>query len=83
MSDLVRRSELLETYADPCDRARGHPLDAARAAEQLADAQDHAARLEAAAIERALDDLARDDQARELLAETRSTGEALRDITGQ
>jgi hypothetical protein len=63
--------------------ARYDPVDAARAAEQLAEAQEHAARLEAAAIERTLQDLAHDDQARELLAETRSTGAALRDITGQ
>jgi hypothetical protein len=59
------------------------PVDAGRAAEQLAEAQDHAARLEAAAIERARADLAMDDEARELAAEARSTGEALREITGQ
>lgn len=63
--------------------ARYDPVDAARAAEQLADAQEHAARLEAAAIERARATLALDDQARELMLETRTTGEALRDITGQ
>jgi spore maturation protein CgeB len=62
---------------------RFDPVDAARAAEQLAEAQDHAARLEAAAIERAVEELANEDEARELVAETRSTGEALRDITGQ
>jgi hypothetical protein len=63
--------------------AQFDPVDAGRAAEQLAEAQEHAARLEAAAIERALADLAVDDEARELVAETRSTSQALRDITGQ
>ena len=63
--------------------AQYDPVDAARAAEQLADAQEHAAGLEAAAIERAHAELAADREARELLAETRSTGAALRDITGQ
>jgi hypothetical protein len=59
------------------------PVDAGRAAEQLADAQDHAARLEAAAIARAHAELDAVASSRELLAETRSTGAALRDLTGQ
>jgi hypothetical protein len=74
----IPRYEAIEHTVDRYD-----PVDAARAAEQLAELQEHAARLEAAAIDRALADLARDDAGRELLAETRSTGEALRDITGQ
>jgi hypothetical protein len=72
------RYEAVEHSVTPFD-----PLDAARAAEQLAEAQDAAARLEAAAVERTLTDLQVDDEARALVAEARGTGEALRGITGQ
>ena len=62
--------------ADYADRAR-------RAAEQLAAAQDDAARREVAAAERTRAELAAAAEARELMAETRSTGAALRGLTGQ
>ena len=71
------RYEALEVAANHFD-----PVDAARAAEQLAEAQEHAARLEAAAITRAYEELDGNAAARELLNEARSTGAALRDITG-
>jgi hypothetical protein len=72
------RYEAVEATVDRFD-----PVDAARAAEQLADAQHHAARLEAAAISRARAELEQDEEARELMAETLSTGAALRSATGQ
>ena len=72
------RYEAVEVRADRFD-----PGDAARAAEQLAAAQEHAADLEAAAIERARDDLAERDAVLDLAVETRSTAAALRRITGQ
>jgi hypothetical protein len=59
------------------------PVDPVRAGEQLVEAQEHAARLESAAIVRARDELAIEAQARELMNEARSTGAALRSITGQ
>jgi hypothetical protein len=59
------------------------PVDSARAGEQLVEAQERAARLESAAIVRAQEELEIDAQARELMTEARSTGAALRSITGQ
>ena len=59
------------------------PVDAARAAEQLAAAQQHAAEIERAAIERAARGLEEARSERELEAEARGTGAALRRITGQ
>lgn len=64
-------------------RAPYDPVDAARAAEQLAEAQQEAARLEQAAIERAVRRLHDARSAAEIEAESRSTGAALRGITGQ
>jgi hypothetical protein len=72
------RYEAVEVRADRFD-----PADAARAAEELAAAQEHAAGLEAAAIERARDELAERDAVLDLAVETRSTAAALRRITGQ
>jgi hypothetical protein len=72
------RYEAVEVRADRFD-----PADAARAAEQLAAAQEHAADLEAAAIERARGELEERDAALDLAVETRSTAAALRRITGQ
>lgn len=69
--------------ARPVDRLRYDAVDAARAAEQLADAQAHAADRERAAAERAHAEVEERARARELLAETRSTGAALRRQTGQ
>jgi hypothetical protein len=57
--------------------------DAARAAEQLADAQAHAAALEAAAVEGAQRGIDERDAALAHADETRSTAAALRRITGQ
>jgi hypothetical protein len=59
------------------------PVDPVRAGEQLVEAREYAARLESAAIVRARDELAIEAQARELMNEARSTGAALRSITGQ
>lgn len=59
------------------------PVDAARAAEQLAEAQEEAAALEQEAIARAARGLDEARTARELEAEARGTGAALRRITGQ
>ena len=63
---------------------RAHdPVDAAVAAEQLAEAQEEAAALEQEAIARAARGLEEARTARELAAEARGTGAALRRITGQ
>jgi hypothetical protein len=59
------------------------PVDAARAAEQLAEAQQRAARLEVAAVERARQGLEEAETAAVLEQESRSTAAALRGITGQ
>ena len=59
------------------------PVDAARAAEQLADAQQEAAAREQAAIALAARGIEDARTARELEAEARGTGAALRRITGQ
>ena len=58
-------------------------VDTARAAEQLAEAQQEAAALEQEAITRAVRGLEEATTARELEAEARGTGAALRRITGQ
>jgi hypothetical protein len=59
------------------------PVDAARAAEQLAEAQERAAALERAAIERAAQGLEDQRNAQEIEWESQTTGAALRGITGQ
>jgi hypothetical protein len=69
--------------AEPHLRAPYDPVDAARAAEQLADAQQAAAALERDAIERAAHGIEAALTARELEIESRGTGAALRSITGQ
>jgi hypothetical protein len=74
----VPRYEAREVATMPYD-----PIDAARAAEQLADAQEEAALLELEAISRARAQLEQDEEARELMAESLSTGAALRNATGQ
>jgi hypothetical protein len=58
-------------------------VDAARAAEQLAEAQQHAAALEREAIGRAARGLEDLREAEEIEWESKSTGAALRGITGQ
>jgi hypothetical protein len=65
------------------DHTAYDPVDAARAAEQLADAQQAAAALEKAAIERTARQLEDRRREREIEVESRSTGAALRGITGQ
>lgn len=72
------RYEALEECAGRFD-----PEDAALAAEQLAEAQAHAARLEAAGIERAQTELDEREAAYDRALETHSTAAALRRITGQ
>jgi len=62
---------------------RFDPLDAARAAEQLVAAQSVAAELEQQASQRAATQLAAARDAHALEAETRSTADALRHLTGQ
>jgi hypothetical protein len=59
------------------------PVDAARAAEQLAIAQEDAAALEAALAQRALRRLADEEAELELSREAASTARALRRVTGQ
>lgn len=59
------------------------PVDAAKAAEQLAVAQQQAAALERAAIERAAQGLEDLREAQEIEWESQTTGAALRGITGQ
>lgn len=70
-------------YAARVVEERPLDLDPAVAAEQLADAQAHAAALEAAAIERAQRRSVEHERRRELAAETSSTVEALKHLTGQ
>lgn len=65
------------------EETRFDPRDVALAAEQLADAQRNAAVREAAAIESAKQREAAEEAASELAAETESTGDALRGVTGQ
>jgi hypothetical protein len=67
----------------PVEETRFDPRDVALAAEQLAAAQQNAAVREAAAIETARTRHAAQEAASELSAETESTGEALRAVTGQ
>jgi hypothetical protein len=82
-----RDAELLP--GTPCYAAREvgrtpfDPEDAAHAAEQLADAQDAAARREAAAAGEARRALVAQERAAELEREARSTAQALRRHTGQ
>ena len=57
--------------------------DSVRAAEQLAEAQEHAARLEAAAVERARTEIEELEALHEHAIEARTTADALRRITGQ
>ena len=59
------------------------PTDHARASEQLVVAQEHAATLEADEIVRARLEHEHDTAARELMAESRSTGDPMRRATGQ
>ena len=72
------RYEAVEARTDRFD-----PDDAALAAEQLAQAQEHAAGLEAAAIVRARADVEEREAAHDQALEAHSTAEALRRITGQ
>ena len=72
------RYEAIEERTDRFDHD-----DAALAAEQLAEAQEHAARLEAAAIERAQAEIDAREAADEQALEAHSTAQALRRITGQ
>ena len=59
------------------------PTDQARASEQLVEAQERAAALEAGEIVRARRELEHGTAAAELMAESLATGEALRGVTGQ
>lgn len=69
--------------AAPAETVPYDPRDAARAAEQLFDAQTKAAERERDARREAEDAWAMREQARELSAESASTGAALRRLTGQ
>jgi hypothetical protein len=69
--------------ASPVSDMRFDPRDAARAAEQLVDAQERAAQREEAAAAAAHGGIADAEQRAELAAEARSTAAALQRATGQ
>lgn len=81
--DAVLITGIPRYEARPVHSVAYDPTDQARASEQLVEAQERAAALEADEIVRARLELEHGTAAAALMAESRATGEALRGITGQ